>query len=279
MIRPTRRVAPRTDSKLIPKALRQRYALLIELSKREVLTRYRGSALGVLWSLVTPLLMLVVFTFVFGSVFKVRWGPATDLPKSELALLLFSGLVVFNVFAESVLQAPTAISRNASYVKKIVFPLELLPLVSVATALFHGAVSLLVLLVGQLIVMGGIPPTALLLPVVILPMLLSTIGLCWLLAALGVYIRDVGQTVGLLVTAMMFLSPIFYPMSALSGMARDIILLNPMARPIEDVRSVLMLGSAPDWAGFLVSLGVGLVIAWVGLIAFEKTRRGFADVI
>ena len=259
--------------------LRQRYTLLVELSKREVLIRYRGSALGVLWSLVTPLLMLVVFTFVFGSVFKVRWGPATDLPKSELALLLFSGLVVFNVFAESVLQAPTVISRNASYVKKIVFPLELLPLVSVATALFHGAVSLLVLLVGQLIIMGNIPPTALLLPVVVLPMLLSTIGLCWLLAALGVYIRDVGQTVGLLVTAMMFLSPIFYPMSALSGMARDVILLNPMARPIEDVRSVLMLGTAPDWSAFLVSLAVGLLIAWVGLIAFEKTRRGFADVI
>jgi lipopolysaccharide transport system permease protein len=177
------------------------------------------------------------------------------------------------------MQAPTAISRNASYVKKIVFPLELLPLVSIATALFHGAVSLLVLLVGELIIMGSIPMTALLLPIVVLPMLLSTIGLCWLLAAIGVYIRDIGQTVGLLVTAMMFLSPIFYPMSALSGNARDIIELNPMARPIEDVRSVLMLGAAPDWFGFLVSLAVGVVIAWVGMMAFEKTRRGFADVI
>ena len=258
---------------------RQRSSLLFELTKREVLTRYRGSALGLLWSLLTPLFMLGVFTFIFGSVFKVHWGPSTDLPKTELALMLFSGLVVFNLFSESVLQAPTSVSRNASYVKKIVFPLELLPVVYVCAALFHAGISLLVLLAGRLIILGDIPVTALLLPIVLLPMLLTTIGVCWFLAAVGVFLHDVGQTIGLLVTALMFLSPIFYPLSALPAGAAAVIGLNPMSRPIEDVRSVLLLGTGPDWNTFAVSLVFGLTIAWAGLASFDKTRKGFADVI
>jgi lipopolysaccharide transport system permease protein len=259
--------------------LRQRFSLLIELTKREVLTRYRGSTLGLLWSLVTPLFMLAVFTFVFGSVFKVRWGVSSDLSKSELALMLFSGLVVFNLFSESVLQAPTAVSRNANYVKRIVFPLELLPVVYIAAALFHGAISLLVLLVGRLIIMGSIPITALLVPIVLLPMLLTTLGACWFLAAIGVFLRDVGQTIGLLMTALMFLSPIFYPLSALPPAAAKIIGLNPMSHPIEDVRSVLLLGTMPDWQSYLISLAIGLLVAWIGLGTFTKIRRGFADVL
>lgn len=259
--------------------LRQRASLLIELTKREVLTRYRGSTLGLLWSLVTPLFMLAVFTFVFGSVFKVRWGAETDLPKAQLALMLFAGLVVFNLFSESVLQAPTSVSRNASYVKKIVFPLELLPVVYIAAALFHGAISLIVLLIGRLIIMGGIPWTALLVPVVLLPMLLTTLGACWFLSAVGVFLRDVSQTIGLLITALMFLSPIFYPLSALPVAAAKIIGLNPMSHPIEDVRSVLLLGTTPDWNSFMVSLAVGSLLAWIGFNTFQKIRRGFADVL
>lgn len=257
----------------------KKISLLSELTKRDVLTRYRGSVLGVFWSLATPLLMLAVFTFVFGSVFKVKWGQQTELPKSELALILFSGLVVFNLFAESVTRAPTAITQNANYVKKIVFPLELLPLVNIGAALFHTAISLIVLLGGQLLIMGTIPPTAALVPIVLLPMLLTTIGICWAVAAIGVFVRDVGQTIGLIITALMFLSPIFYPLSALSPTARSIISLNPMAWPIEDVRSVLILGNMPDWPSYSVSLALGFVIAWIGLVIFQKTRKGFADVV
>ena len=244
-----------------------------------MLTRYRGSSLGLLWSLVTPLFMLTVFTFVFGSVFRVKWGPTTDLPKSELALLLFSGLVVFNLFAESVLQAPTSVSRNANYVKKIVFPLELLPLVYISAALFHGCISFLVLLIGRWIIMGNIPATALLLPIVLFPLILATTGVCLFLGAVGVFLRDVGQTVGLMMTALMFLSPIFYPLSALPVAAARIIGLNPLSRPIEDVRSVLLLGTGPDWVSFFVSLALSAILAWVGFLTFEKTRKGFADVI
>lgn len=256
--------------------------LFWQLVQRDVLARYRGSLLGLLWSFATPLLMLAVYTFVFSVVFQARWGGAAAPEgggRLEFAILLFAGLIVFNLFAECINKAPGLVLGHASYVKRVVFPLHVLPWVSLGSALFHALISLLVLLLAML-VDGRVPGLmALWLPLVLLPFGLMILGLSWLLAALGVYLRDIGQVVGLMLTALMFLSPIFYPASALPESVRAWLALNPLSLIIEQLRRVLVWNQAPDWLGLGVYTLVALLVAWLGLAFFEKVRRGFADVL
>lgn len=255
-------------------------ALILPLIRREIVGRYRGSALGVLWSLLTPLFMLAVYTFVFGAVFKARWaGARADASMGEFAVTLFVGLIVFQLFAEVINRAPGLILGNRNYVKKIVFPLEVLVPVALGSALFHAAVSLLVLLVFVLAVHGGIPWTALLLPLVIAPFCLVILGLSWFLASLGTYVRDIGQVLGTLVTALMFLSPIFFPLSALPDWIQPWVVLNPVALPVEDARNLLIFGQPPDFAALAAYSVVALIVAALGYLFFQKTRKGFADVL
>lgn len=248
------------------------------LVKREVLGRYRGSMFGILWSFFNPLLMLLIYTLVFSVVFKARWVGGTGT-KIEFAMVLFSGLMVFNVFAECLNRAPSLILMNVNYVKKVVFPLEILPVVSLGSALFHGAVSFLVWLIFYFVFFGVPAVTAWLFPVVLLPMLFLLMGVSWLLASLGVYLRDVSQVVMLLTTAMMFLSPIFYPVSALPVDYQHVMQWNPMTSVIEDVRAVLVQGSLPAWDGYLLRLAGSVLVAWLGFAWFQKTREGYSDVL
>lgn len=246
--------------------------------KREVLGRYRGSILGVLWSFFNPLFMLVVYTFVFSVVFQARWSTASE-SKTEFALVLFAGLLVFNLFAECINRAPSLIVGNPNYVKKVVFPLEILPWVGLGAALFHAAVSLGVWLVAYLIFFGLPHATIFYLPLVLLPFALFIIGISWALASLGVYLRDVGQFIGLLTTVLMFLSPIFYPASALPENYRSLLYMNPMTPVIEQTRDVLFWGKAPDFSMLGIYLLATSAIAWLGFAWFQKTRKGFADVL
>lgn len=248
------------------------------LTKREVIGRYRGSALGILWSFFNPVFMLVVYTFVFSVVFKARWAGGSD-SKTEFALVLFAGLLVFNLFSECVTRAPGLVLSNVNYVKKVVFPLEILPVVSLGAALFHAAVSLGVWLIFFFLFLGTPPLSALLLPIVILPLVLFTMGLSWFLASLGVYLRDVAQFIGIITTALMFLSPIFYPVSALPADYQPLLLLNPLTPVIEQVRNVLIWGKMPDWYFYAGYLAASTLIAWLGFAWFQKTRKGFADVL
>jgi lipopolysaccharide transport system permease protein len=248
------------------------------LVRREVVGRYRGSFLGILWSFFNPVFMLAVYTFVFSVVFKARWNADSD-SKTEFALVLFAGLLVFNLFAECVNKAPNLILANVNYVKKIVFPLEILPLVALGSAVFHSLISLAVWLVAYLAFFGLPPPTVLLLPVVILPLALLTAGVSWGLAALGVYLRDVSQFIGIVTTVLMFLSPIFYPASALPPEYRNVLLFNPVAPGIEQAREVLFWGRTPDMSLWLPYLAATSMVAWLGFAWFQKTRRGFADVL
>lgn len=252
--------------------------LILTLTRREVLGRYRGSALGLAWSFFNPVLMLAVYTFVFSVVFRARWSGASE-SRVEFAIILFAGLLVFNLFSECVNRAPGLVIANANYVKKVVFPLEVLPVVSLASALFHGAVSLGVWLAFYGAAFGVPPPTALLLPVVIAPLLAFTLGLSWLLASLGVYLRDVGQIVGIATSALMFLSPVFFPTSALPAELQPVLALNPLALVIEHVRDVLIFGRLPGAAAFAVQVAGSLVVMGLGYAWFQKTRRGFADVL
>jgi lipopolysaccharide transport system permease protein len=252
--------------------------LIWQMTKREVVGRYRGSALGLFWSFFNPVLMLIIYTFVFSVVFKARWGAGGE-SRFEFALILFAGLIVFNLFAECVNRAPTLIVGNVNYVKKVVFPLEILPVITMAAALFHGVVSLGVLFVFHLLATASIQWTVIFAPVVMLPLLLITLGISWFLASFGVFVRDVAQSIGLLTTVLMFLTPIFYPVSAIPEKYRIFIYLNPLTFIIEQMREVLIWGKLPSWSGWGLSMAVGIVVAWIGLVWFQKTRKGFADVL
>ena len=252
--------------------------LAIALTKREVIGRYRGSFMGILWSFFNPVFMLTVYTFVFSVVFKARWGGGSD-SKTEFALILFAGMIVFNLFSECINRAPGLILSNVNYVKKVVFPLEILPAVVLGAALFHLLVSVLVWLIFYIVFFGMPHLTLLLFPFILLPLVLLTLGLSWILASLGVYLRDVGQIVGVITTALMFLTPIFYPVTALPERYQTFLLLNPLTPVIEQTRQALVWGNVPEIKFWVLSLIASVVIAWLGFAWFQKTRKGFADVL
>ncbi len=252
--------------------------LVKALVRREVAGRYRGSVLGLLWSFVNPVIMLVIYTFVFSVVFKARWNTGSD-SKTEFALVLFAGLIVFNLFAECINRAPGIILANANYVKKVVFPLEILPWVALGSALFQALISFGVWLLFYLVIYGIPHATLCLLPLMLLPILFITVGLSWMLASLGVYLRDVGQMVGILTTVLMFLSPVFYPISSLPVRYQHILMLNPLTPTIEGVRDVLFFGNMPSITIYGIYLIISLMFAWSGFVWFQKSRKGFADVL
>ena len=252
--------------------------LLGALSRRDVVGRYRGSVMGLAWSFLHPLVMLAVYTFVFGIVFRARWDAGTG-STAEFALVLFAGLLAFNVFAECVNRAPTLVLSNPGYVKKVVFPLEVLPVVTLGASLFHFAIGMVVWVIFYVLLVGVPHATIAWLPLVLVPLALLTLGVSWFLAALAVYLRDVAHIVGVATTALLFVTPVFYPLSALPDAWRPWLRLNPLTDVVENARAVLVAGRAPDLERLAMSFAVGLVVAWLGYAWFQKTRRGFADVL
>jgi lipopolysaccharide transport system permease protein len=252
--------------------------LIRNLVYREIVGRYKGSMLGIFWSLVTPIFMLVVYTFVFSVVFKARWNSGSD-SKTEFAMVLFAGLLVFNLFAECINRAPGLVLANVNYVKKVVFPLEILPWVAMGGALFHFAVSFGVWLVAYFFLVGIPHWTIILSPLVMAPFVLLVMGLSWALASLGVYLRDVGQIIGIVVQVLMFMTPIFYPASALPEKFQTVIFFNPLTPPIEMMRQVMYWGQIPNLWYFLIGFMISGSVAILGFYLFQKTRKGFADVL
>ncbi len=269
---------PVTPVEMIASPWRNR-GLLVALIKREVIGRYRGSVLGLAWSFFNPLLMLAIYTFVFSVVFKARWQGAAGEGEAEFAIILFAGLIVHGLFAECINRAPSLILSNVNYVKKVIFPLEILPWVALGSALFHAAISFVVLMLVQLALGNAIPWTAILFPVVVLPLVFGTMGVAWFLAALGVYVRDIGQIIGMFTTVLLFASPVFYPISALPLKYQGVANLNPLGFIIEAARSVLIYGHLPDPVHWALMLLAGIFVAWCGLAWFQVARKGFADVI
>ena len=253
--------------------------LISRLSKREVVGRYRGSVIGLLWSLLNPLFMLVVYTFVFSVVFKARWGVGEDETKIQFAVVLFAGLIVHGFFAEVLNRAPGLVLSNVSYVKKVLFPLEILPGIAMGAALFHTAISLIVLLATYALFNGYLQWTAVLVPLVLLPLVILTLGLAWALASLGVFLRDVGQTISIITMVLLFLSPVFYPLTALPNEFQLLIMANPLTFIIEQTREVLIWGRLPNWMGLGIYTMIATGVAWSGFAWFQKTRKGFADVL
>ena len=253
--------------------------LIVQMSKREVVGRYKGSVLGLAWSFFNPVLMLTVYTFVFSVVFKTRWEMGEEETKTQFAVVLFTGLIVHSLFAEVLNRAPSLILSNVNYVKKVVFPLEILPGIALGAALFHSFISLCVLLIAFVFANGFLHWTVILAPLVFLPLVILTLGLAWMLASLGVFLRDVGQTISILTMVMLFLSPIFYPLTALPEDLRPWLMANPLTFIITQARAVLIWGQLPDWVGLGIYTIVSTLVAWLGYAWFQKSRKGFADVL
>ncbi len=254
-------------------------ALFGALQKRELALRYRSSFLGNLWMVVTPLLMLGMYTFVFGVIFKSRWQGLANQGVSGFAIVLFSGLLLHTLLADTIGRAPALMMEQPNYVTKVVFPLELLPWVSMATALVHFAVGLVLLLGVMALIMPPLHLATLWLPVIVLPYTLYLVGLTWALAAVGVYLRDLAQFMTSVVSMLLFLSPIFYHRSQAPGVLGDVMVINPLTVPVEQARRVLFTGKPPEWGVMLVYTGFGLVVYVLGLVIFQRLRRGFSDVM
>lgn len=245
---------------------------------REIQGRYRGSYLGIAWALVTPLLMLLVYTFVFHTILKLQWddGQASFV---GYAAPVFSGIVAFGVFSESVTRAPLLIVQNPNYVKKVVFPLQILPASLVVAAVVHSLLSLIVLVL--FVLLGGLTLhwSLLYLPLAYAPLVLLTLGCSWLLAALGVFLRDVSNLVTVIMQLLFFLTPIMYSGKKLTGPERTLMNLNPLAVIVINFRRVVNEGVAPDWTSLLIVTAVAFVVAAVGYAFFQTIKRAFADVI
>ena len=263
----------------LARSLWQHRQLINKMAWREVIGRYKGSIMGVFWSFIHPVLMLIVYTFVFSIVFKAKWGGGEEESKAAFALILFVGLIVHGLLAEVLNRAPSLILSNVNYVKKVVFPLEILPVISLVSALFHSLISLFVLLLAFVAINGYLPWTVLFIPIVLLPLITLILGLAWILSALGVFIRDIGQSISIITTIMMFMAPVFFPLSALPVKYHPYILANPLTFIIEQSREVLIFGHLPNWSGLAIFMGIAITIVWLGYSLFQKTRKGFSDVL
>lgn len=267
-------MSPLNPLSMVASLWRHRY-LLGQLIKRDVLLRYRGALFGILWVFLSPLLMLAIFAFVIGHVFQARW-PQQDT-GTPFWLILFSGLIAFNLFAETVSRSPSSVRGFPSFVKKIIFPVEILPLVPLGAALVHGSFNFLILVVA-LGWTGHLYPQVALYPLLLLPLLLLAVGCAWFLAAWGVFIKDMSQIVPLLVQMLLFLSPVLYPASAVPEVLRPLYHYNPLGAVIEATRSAA-LGLPISWQPWVLALAIGLAVALLGRLFFQRSREEFADVL
>jgi len=263
--------------------LKQLIIIAAPLFQRDMVARYRGSTMGLAWTFLVPLIMLAIYTFMFGTVFQMRWAAEGAAPETNgslgFALTLFIGLITHSYVTEVITRAPSIIVSNANMVKRLVFPLQIFPVMVVYTALIQYFISLLIFLGFQLFVTGTVSIGTFWLPVILLPLTILLCGISWFIAGASVYFRDIGQLMGLLATMLLFMSPIFYPVSRLPENLWPVFLLNPLTFIIEQSRVVVFSNSFPDFSGLLIYYGVAIAIAIAGFAAFQRMRRGFADVL
>jgi lipopolysaccharide transport system permease protein len=255
--------------------------LVRQLLAQELQQRYRGSYLGILWPFITPLLMLAIYTFVFSIVFQLRWGGLSDrpAPPAQFALTLFAGLIPFSVFAEVANRSPTLVLGVPHYVKKVVFPLEVLPVVMLGSVLAHSLINVGILLAGTLLLQGQLSPTVAFLPIAYVPLVLLCLAVGWFLASLGVYVRDVGQGIGIVTQVLFFMSPVFYPVSAVPEELRIVLQVNPLTPILSGYRWAMLWDAPPDWGLWAGWTMITAVLATLAYQWFIRTKPGFADVL
>ncbi len=258
--------------------LRQLRVLVVRMTWRDISSRYKGSVLGVFWSFILPLLTVALYTFLFSYVFKARWSEQ-NAGLSNYALILFAGLILHGFLSDVLIRACSVIRTQSNLVKKVVFPMHALPAVVVFSVAFQMIVSLCVLVVLQLLLNGHLTISALTLPLLLIPLIFLGLGCAWLLGALGVYLQDLGQVIGLVSTALMFSAPILYPIQALPAFIQPWLFLNPLTFLVEQLRAILLFGSMPNWSGLLIYFMISSLILALGWWVFERTKKGFADVL
>jgi lipopolysaccharide transport system permease protein len=259
--------------------LRRHRMLIGQFVKRDVLSRYRGSYLGVFWSLLRPLSMLAMYTVVFGYIFESKLGTRPDETKFDFTLALFCGLILFDFFAECLARAPTLVLTNTNYVTKVVFPLEVLPVVTVGAAFTQLVISFVPLLIGLACAHGFVPLTVVYAPIVLIPLVLFCLGITWLLASLGVFIRDINSFVPVLIVIILYASAIFYPISRVPPNLLPIVLYNPLATVIDQTRNAVLWGVPPAWGRYGMVLLTSFVVMIIGYAFFMRTKSAFADVL
>jgi lipopolysaccharide transport system permease protein len=257
--------------------LPSRSELVLSLARRELASRYKGSALGIIWAVLTPVVMIVIFTFIFARIFGARFGASGS--SWDYALYLFCGLLPWNMFQETLILSATTIVSHANLVKRVVFPLETLPIAQALSALANQMFGTIALLVATIIIRHELHATVLWLPVLLIPQLIATLGAAWLIASLGVFLRDIAQGISLFLMAWMYLTPIVYPEAIVPERYRFYVGLNPFTPLIRSYRQILIEGSAPDWPGLGYFSVIAVVCFFFGYWWFAKTRKNFADVI
>lgn len=260
------------------RSFKRSWQLLAAMTKRDIAARYRGSWLGIFWSLLTPLLLLGVYTFVFGVIFKARW-PSSNGVDENFAALLFCGIITHALFAEVLTRAPKLIVENSNYVKRVVFPLDILSWIAVLTASFHFVIAFMILSIFVGIAGNGLSFYIFAVPLVLLSMALLLVGVCWIFSALGVYLRDLSYLASFLATALIFLSPVFYPLSAVPKGFALAMELNPLTFYIEAFRDLVVLHQWPNLASCMIAVSISLATFFLGYGLFRRVQPGFADVL
>ncbi len=262
-----------------PQHLWRQRDLIVQLIQRDVGQRYRGSFLGILWSFINPLILLGVYTVVFSLIFQSRWQSDRETSTAEFAIIMFAGMAAFSFFSEVTNRAPMLILSVPNYVKKVVFPLEIMPLVAIGSALVNSLITCSLVMIGNFLVGGRISATVVFLPLAYLPLILITLGLAWVLSSLGVYIRDVGQAITLVVQMLFFLSPVFWSPAAAPDVLKNVLWINPLTIVLESFRNVLVFGALMDWIAWGFWVVCGSILCMLGYMWFMRTKSGFADVI
>ncbi|MGH9901878.1 MAG: ABC transporter permease [Pyrinomonadaceae bacterium] len=257
--------------------LPRRAELILTLARRELAARYRGSVFGLVWALLTPVVMIAIYTFIFAGIFGARFGAGGS--AWDYAVYLFCGLLPWTAFQEAIQLSSNVIVARANLVKRVVFPLETLPAAQTLVALAGQAFGTAALLVAVVIIRGELHPTLLWLPALVAPQLIATLGGAWFIASLGVFLRDTTQAVGLVLTAWLFLTPIIYPESVVPEAYRPFIDANPFTTLVRSYRRVMLEGAPPDWGGLAYFTAFALALFVFGYWWFAKTRKNFADVI
>jgi lipopolysaccharide transport system permease protein len=251
--------------------------LIGQLVRRDIEGRFKGSWLGVMWSLILPIGMLAVYTLVLSGFMKFHWPGANG--TLEFSLVLFVGLIVFTFFAEVLGRAPTLVVGNPNYVKRVVFPLEILPWVAVLSALFNALIGWVVWIAFALALYGQVHWTLLYFPLVIASTIPLALGFGWVVGSLSVFVRDIPPLIGVLTQALLFLSPVFYATDSVPEKLRIIVEANPLTRVIDQARATMVFGQSPDWSAIGIQFALSLVLGYAGYVWFQLTRDAFADVL
>lgn len=268
------------DITACPRLIFQYRELLLQMVKRTIASRYRGSALGLFWSIAQPLMMLSVYTFVFTYVLKAKFGiPLEDSKPGAFSIIMFCGMAVYNIFSESVAGCCSLIAGNQNLVKKVIFPLELLPIIQVMASLFFGLFWFILLFLGAVFLLQSVSWTMFFLPLTLIPLLLFTCGICFIVASLGAFLRDLQHFIGVILQVLFFMTPIFYSVKAIPEKYRIFLYMNPLCELVEQTRAIFLYGDYPNWS-YLTILWLGaIVIFHLGFVWFVKTKKGFADVL